>query len=103
MTRVLITGGAGFVGSNLARDLTADGVEVRILDDLSAARDRYVEGLGADLRHGSVTDPASVRRAVKGVDAVVHLAAMSGRREAPAVRGHGPQRPFPLRGVEALR
>ncbi len=83
MTRVLITGGAGFVGSNLARDLTADGVEVRILDDLSAARDRYVEGLGADLRHGSVTDPASVRRAVKGVDAVVHLAAMSGvAREA---------------------
>ena len=58
-------------------------MEVRILDDLSAARDRYVEGLGADLRHGSVTDPASVRRAVKGVDAVVHLAAMSG--VAPSV------------------
>jgi len=78
ITRVLITGGAGFVGSNLARDLIADGVEVRIFDDLSAARDRYVRGLGVDLRHGSVTDPAATRRAVKGVDAVVHLAAMSG-------------------------
>ena len=91
MARVLITGGAGFVGSNLARDLAADGREVRILDDLSAGRDAYVRGLRrVELRQGSITDPAAVRRAVRGVDAVVHLAALSG--VAPSVEH--PERDF---------
>jgi UDP-glucose 4-epimerase len=80
---VLVTGGAGFVGSNLVRGLLADGVGVRVLDDLTVAGGGLLAGLDVDLRKGSVTDPAAVRRASKGVDAVVHLAALSG--VAPSV------------------
>lgn len=84
MAGVLITGGAGFVGANLARALVAHGVPVRVLDDLSAAGDALLRGIDVDLRRGDVTDPAAVRRAARGTDAVVHLAAMSG--VAPSVQ-----------------
>ena len=79
---VLITGGAGFVGANLADALLAEGVPVRVLDDLSREgvetnlewlEGRHGEGL--DVVIGSVTDAAVVREAVRGVDAVYHLAA----------------------------
>lgn len=83
VARILITGGAGFVGANLSRALLAAGEEVRVLDDLSVAGDGLLAGLDVDLRRGSVADRAAVRRAMRGVDAVVHLAAMSG--VAPSV------------------
>lgn len=75
---VLITGGAGFIGSNLARWLTARGDRVRILDDLSIGQPAYLAGIDHDLRRGSLADPAAVRAAVDGVDAAVHLAARAG-------------------------
>ena len=79
MTRtVLITGGAGFIGSNLARALAEGGDRVRILDDLSIGRTAYLEGVPHALVVGSLADPATVRSAVDGVDAVVHLAARAG-------------------------
>jgi dTDP-L-rhamnose 4-epimerase len=81
---VLITGGAGFIGSHLADHLLAAGHEVRALDDLSP----QVHGEGArrppylsrdvELQIGDVRDPAAVRRALDGVDAVFHLAARVG-------------------------
>src|SRR5919199_223120 len=81
--RVLITGGAGFIGSHLADKLLADRHEVRALDNLDpqvhAAGDRP-EYLAADveLQTGDVRDREAVRRAFDGVDAVVHFAAAVG-------------------------
>src|SRR5262245_36780542 len=81
--RVLITGGAGFIGSHLADELLARGYQVRVLDSLvpqvhgntkrpsHLARD--VELIVADIR-----DPSAVRSALAGVDRVVHLAARVG-------------------------
>jgi CDP-paratose 2-epimerase len=78
----LITGGAGFVGANLADALLAEGVPVRVLDDLSRdGVETNLDWLGErhgdllDVVIGSVTDAAVVRDAVRGVDAVYHLAA----------------------------
>ncbi|MEO5918009.1 MAG: NAD-dependent epimerase/dehydratase family protein [Candidatus Limnocylindrales bacterium] len=79
MTRtVLITGGAGFIGSNLARALVGRGDRVRILDDLSIGRTAYLSGVPHDLVRGSLADASVVRSAVVGIDAIVHLAARAG-------------------------
>jgi UDP-glucose 4-epimerase len=79
MTRILITGGAGFIGSNLAR-LALSSPEVTgvvVLDDLSTGARENLAGLEVEFHEGSVTDPAALERAVAGVDAVAHLAAMA--------------------------
>jgi UDP-glucose 4-epimerase len=78
VTQVLVTGGAGFVGATLVRDLLDEGIEVRVLDDLSSGRREYLRGLPLDLRRGTVGDAATVRRAASGCHAIVHLAARSG-------------------------
>jgi UDP-glucose 4-epimerase len=79
MTRkVLITGGMGFIGSNLARRLCADGsTEVRILDDQSSGTISNVRGLDAEIVEGSILDETLLRACVRDVDAVVHLAAVA--------------------------
>ena len=74
-SKVLITGGAGFIGSHVARALAASGYGVRVLDDLSTGkRDRLAAIDGIELLHGDVRNPAAVQRAMQGVAAVVHLA-----------------------------
>lgn len=82
--RILITGGAGFIGSHLADHLLAHGHSVRALDSLSplvhgpgAARPGYLDR-AVELEVGDVRDPQAVRRALRGIDAVVHLAAAVG-------------------------
>ncbi len=75
---VLVTGGAGFIGSNLARRLTADGDRVRVLDDLSIGQAAYLRGVPHEFVHGSLADRDAVGAAVAGVDAIVHLAARAG-------------------------
>ncbi|HET6569208.1 MAG TPA: NAD-dependent epimerase/dehydratase family protein, partial [Rhodothermales bacterium] len=84
MKRILITGGAGFIGSHLADELLASGYEVRALDNLAP----QVHGEGGnrpdylspdvELLVGDVRDPDAVRRALEGVSAVYHLAAAVG-------------------------
>ena len=80
--RVLITGGAGFIGSHLAEALVAAGRTVRVLDDLSTGSLRNMAGLAGharfEFRQGSVTDAAAVAQAVAGMDYVYHLAAAVG-------------------------
>src|SRR3982751_3026079 len=72
--RALVTGGAGFIGSNLADRLLADGNEVRVLDNLSSGFADNVPA-GAELVEGDIRDEAVVRAAVAGVDVVFHQAA----------------------------
>lgn len=81
---ILITGGAGFIGSHLTDELLDKGYNVRILDNLSEqvhGKEKKRPGYlapQANLHIGDVRDPVAVSRALQGVDAVVHLAAMVG-------------------------
>jgi dTDP-L-rhamnose 4-epimerase len=81
---ILITGGAGFIGSHLADELLTHGHRVRALDNLSeqvhgpdAERPTYLNA-DVELVLGDVRDPAAVRRALQGIDAVYHFAAAVG-------------------------
>lgn len=74
--RLLITGGAGFIGSNLACLAVSEGVEVVILDDLSTGDSQNLQNTTVDFIEGSVVDELAVRHALAGVDCVVHLAAL---------------------------
>jgi UDP-glucose 4-epimerase len=85
----LVTGGAGFIGSHLVEGLTAAGRRVRILDDFSTGHKENLAGIqpAPEILHGDVADPATVERAMKGVGAVFHLAALASVQrsvEAPA-------------------
>jgi nucleoside-diphosphate-sugar epimerase len=75
---VLVTGGAGFIGSNLVRSLTASGHTVRILDNLTTGKMENLKDLGADTRViiGDIRNPSFVEEAVAGVEVVYHLAAL---------------------------
>jgi UDP-glucose 4-epimerase len=77
--RALITGGAGFIGSNLADRLLAGGAEVIVYDDFSTGRREFVAGLhdhpGATVVEGDVLDEEGLRAALAGCDTVFHLQA----------------------------
>jgi UDP-glucose 4-epimerase len=75
---VLITGGAGFIGSNLAIRLATAGDRVRILDDLSVGDRAYLTDVPHELVVAPLADREAVRAAIRGADAVVHLAARAG-------------------------
>src|SRR4051794_6288932 len=74
----LITGGAGFIGSNLADGLIREGAKVRILDNfLTGFRENLEEIDGSfDLIEGDITDPATVKKAVQDCDVIFHEAAL---------------------------
>jgi UDP-glucose 4-epimerase len=79
MPRYLITGGAGFIGANLAQALVARGESVRILDDFSTGRLRNLSGIQdrVEILRGDIRDPATVARAVAGVEVILHQAALN--------------------------
>lgn len=84
MARVLITGGAGFIGSHAADALLAAGHEVRLLDNLSPQvhgsqrhRPLYLNK-DAELIVGDITDALAIERALRGADRVLHLASAVG-------------------------
>lgn len=89
MKRVLVTGGAGFIGSHLAPALQAKGYRVRIFDNLSPQvhgdTDQppdWIGRSGAEFIRGSITAPGDVAAAVKDIDTVVHLAAETGTAQS---------------------
>jgi UDP-glucose 4-epimerase len=75
----LVTGGCGFIGSHLVEALVARGDEVRVLDDLSSGKEANLAGVRGrvEIIRGSVTDYATVRKAVCGREVVYHLAALA--------------------------
>ena len=92
--RILITGGAGFIGSHLADDLLHRGHHVRALDNLSPqvhgdrrARPAYLHA-DVELLRGDVRDAEAVRRALEGIDAVYHFAAAVGVGQSMYEIGH---------------
>jgi len=78
MGNSLITGGAGFIGSNMTRFLLEKGESVRIFDNFETGRNENIELIRGDidLIEGDVRDKESVKKAVSGVDTVYHLAAL---------------------------
>src|SRR5271168_1610320 len=75
--RYLVTGGAGFIGSNMVDALVRRGHSVVVLDDLSAGKEANLAAVRdkIDFQLGSITDLAAVRTACEGADYVIHLAA----------------------------
>jgi nucleoside-diphosphate-sugar epimerase len=75
--RYVVTGGAGFIGSNIVDELVRRGHDVLVLDDLSAGKQGNLAAVRdkIDFQLGSVTDLAAVRTACQGADYVIHLAA----------------------------
>ncbi len=80
--RVLVTGGAGFIGSELVAQLAADGAEVTIVDTLTNGRRENVDGLlgkRVALAVGDIRDRETLSRLMEGVDMVFHLACLGVR------------------------
>lgn len=78
---ILVTGGAGYVGSTLVRELLARGDNVRVFDNLAFGVDPLLPCFrysGFDLTKGDIRDGHALKEAVKGMDAIVHLAAIVG-------------------------
>ena len=75
--RYLVTGGAGFIGSNIVDELVRRGRQVVVLDNLSSGKEENLAGVRSkiELSTGSVTDLAAVQAACRGADYVIHLAA----------------------------
>src|SRR5438477_6555102 len=73
---VLVTGGAGFIGSNLVRALAARGDEVCVLDNFSTGSRDNLSGLDVEVVEGELRSYERVHNAVRGVEAVFHLGAL---------------------------
>src|SRR5580704_14906312 len=75
--RYVVTGGAGFIGSNTVDELVRRGQDVVVLDDFSAGKDENLKHVAGKIKtiRGSITDLATAREACTGADFVIHLAA----------------------------
>lgn len=81
--KALVTGGAGFIGSNICAALLNEGAEVVILDDLSSGHAVNLEALpNANFIEGNICDADAVARAVYGCEVVFHLAASVGNKRS---------------------
>jgi nucleoside-diphosphate-sugar epimerase len=76
MGRVLVTGGAGFIGSNLVRALLERGDDVRVLDNFSTGNRANLEGLDVEIVEGELRSYERVHNAVRNAEVVYHLGAL---------------------------
>jgi UDP-glucose 4-epimerase len=74
--KIGITGGAGFIGANLARHLLNQGAQVTVIDNLSTGYRENIEGLDLEFIEGSILDEDVLSKSFDGTDAIVHLAAL---------------------------
>jgi UDP-glucose 4-epimerase len=74
--RILITGGAGFIGSHLVEHFQGKATEIRVLDNLRSGYRKNLDGLDHTFINGSITDPQVVVDAVSGVNCIFNLAAL---------------------------
>src|SRR5689334_13624148 len=74
----LVTGGAGFIGSHIARALVERGAKVRVIDNLSTGYEKNVEAIGrqVDFIRGDVGDERALKNALSDVELVFHEAAI---------------------------
>jgi UDP-glucose 4-epimerase len=73
--KYLITGGAGFIGSHIARGLLAQGADVRVLDNFSSGKRENLHGLEIEVLEGDLRDASTIAQAVRGVNIIFHEAA----------------------------
>lgn len=74
--KILITGGAGFIGSHIAEHYQGIADEIRVLDNLRTGYKKNLDGLKVTFIEGSITDRELVKKAVEGVDYIFHMAAL---------------------------
>ena len=82
MSKVLVTGGAGYIGAHVAAELLKSGYSIRIYDDFSNGLHRRVDGKFRDIVEGDMLDRVKLLAALDGIDAVVHLAAKKAVEES---------------------
>lgn len=82
MSKVLVTGGAGYIGAHVAAELLKSGYSIRIYDDFSNGLHRRVDGKFRDIVDGDMLDRAKLLAALDGIDAVIHLAAKKSVEES---------------------
>jgi UDP-glucose 4-epimerase len=75
MTRIAVTGGAGFVGSNLVRRLIPEGYEVTVIDDFTTGLKSNLKGLDCRINEASLVDEVAIDEATIGCDWIIHLGA----------------------------
>jgi UDP-glucose 4-epimerase len=74
--KILVTGGAGFIGSHIVEHFQGKAEEIRVLDNFRTGYKHNLDGLDCTLLEGSVTDRNLVKKAVQDVDYIFHMAAM---------------------------
>src|SRR5262245_55558044 len=104
---ILVTGGAGFIGSHLAEALVRKGHRVRVLDDFSSGRSQNLAAVSGEVEviEGDCADPPAAARAVKGVEVIYHEAAMPSvaRSVSEPVEAHRANATGTLTLLEAAR
>jgi len=80
--KALVTGGAGFIGSNVVKLLLNNNWEVRVIDNLSSGYKCNLDSLDVDFQEGDIRDSDIIAKACEGRDVVFHLAACVGRQKS---------------------
>jgi UDP-glucose 4-epimerase len=82
MTKVLVTGGAGYIGANICKELLKHGYQVRVLDNFSNGLKSRLEGMNVEVIQGDILDRSVLTSTMKEIDAVIHLAAKKSVEES---------------------
>lgn len=82
MKKALVTGGAGFIGSNLVKMLLSKGWKIRVLDNFSTGNRKNLKNRNIEIIEGDICDPEITKLACNNIDVVFHMAACVGRQRS---------------------